>query len=116
MDTPQEIEVWFILPGLRREFVVALKRQGIAQKKIARLLNISEPAVSQYLSNKRGATTFNDALHKEIDASAGKIIAKKSDFRTELQKMLRIIKKTRFICGVCHEHLDTEDDCEVCYV
>ena len=32
MDTPQEIEVWYVLPALRREIAIALKKQGLKQK------------------------------------------------------------------------------------
>ena len=50
---PQEIEVWHIIPAIRKELVVALKEKGNSQKKIADLLNLSEAAVSQYLKLKR---------------------------------------------------------------
>lgn len=116
MDTPQEIEVWFILPGLRREFVMALKKQGMPQREIANILNMTEPAVSQYLNNKRGITRFNQTIIKKIAIAAEKIKKGQSSLRQELQKMLKIIKDTKFICGVCHDHLNTTEDCKVCYV
>ena len=51
---PQEIEVWYILPAIRRELVVVLKEKGISQKKIAEMVGIVQSAVSQYLAGKRG--------------------------------------------------------------
>ena len=52
---PQEIEVWYIIPAIRRELTkILIKQYNLKQKKVAMLLGISEAAISQYLSNKRG--------------------------------------------------------------
>ena len=50
---PQEIEVWYVLPAIRKELVVTLKEKNLTQKKIAEFLNITEAAVSQYIKQKR---------------------------------------------------------------
>ncbi|MFH1405899.1 MAG: hypothetical protein ABIG52_01635 [Nanoarchaeota archaeon] len=50
---PQEIEVWYILPAIRKELVLALKEKGHTQKEIASFLNVTEPAISQYTKEKR---------------------------------------------------------------
>ncbi|MFH1328275.1 MAG: hypothetical protein ABIH76_05470, partial [Candidatus Bathyarchaeota archaeon] len=51
--TPQEIEVWYVLPALRREFAKAFLETGMKQKDIAKIMEINEPAISQYLKAKR---------------------------------------------------------------
>ena len=116
MDTPQEVQVWYILPAIRRELVLNLKLLGLKQKDIALLLNITEPAVSQYLKNKRGSDIrFSKKIKDEIKKSSKKIIENKKLFRTELQKLIRLVKDTRFLCTVCNEHTGTNEDCEICY-
>ena len=53
---PQEIEVLFILPALRRELSKELiKTYGITYEKTGKLLGITKAAVSQYISHKRAA-------------------------------------------------------------
>ena len=115
MDTPQEVEVWFVLPALRKQFVIALKKQGLKQKEIAKIMNLSEPAVSQYIKDKRGNNVnFSEKVVKDIEKSSQKIQDKIS-YRKEFQKMFMKIKKSRMICEICHDHIDSNDNCEICY-
>ena len=115
MDTPQEVEVWFVLPALRRLFVLSLKKQGLKQKKIALILGITEPAISQYLRNKRGDNIkFSEDIIKDVDDSCSRIV-NNSSFRTEFQNILKKIRETRYICSVCHDHTDSKENCKICY-
>jgi uncharacterized protein len=117
MDTPQEIEVWLILPTIRKQLALSLKEQGMKQKEIAKSLNLTEAAVSQYLNKKRGdEVKFDKEILSKIRGSASQIISKKSSVRTELQKILRDIKSNKFICGVCHTHTSSEKGCSICFV
>ena len=52
---PQEIEVLYILPAIRRELTIEMKKIGLEQKKIAEYLCVTEAAVSQYLNSKRAS-------------------------------------------------------------
>ena len=63
---PQEIEVWYIIPALRREFASILKEKGFPQKQIAEKLKLTESAVSQYLKLKR-AKDLEVAAKKKYD-------------------------------------------------
>ncbi|MCM2326186.1 MAG: helix-turn-helix domain-containing protein [Candidatus Woesearchaeota archaeon] len=115
METPQEIEVWLILPAIRRQFVIALKKYGIKQKEIARMMGITEPAVSQYLNRKRGDNIeFGKIIMAAIEQSAKRIV-EGATFMSELQSIMRLIKKSRFICEVCQEHNHTDGKCDICY-
>ena len=116
MNTPQEIVVWFIIPALRRQFVIELKKHKLKQKEIASLLNLTEAAVSQYLKKKRGEKiTFDAEIKKEVKKSAEKIVNKKSNFRKELQIILRKLEQTRFVCSVGHKYMGVPEDCNICY-
>ena len=115
MDTPQEVEVWFVLPALRKLFVVSLKKQGLKQNKIAKLMNITESAVSQYLKNKRGDTIkFSNEIINTVLKSTLKI-ANHEKYKLEFQKILRKIKKSKFMCTVCHDHTNSKENCNICY-
>jgi predicted transcriptional regulator len=71
-----EEAVWFILPIIRKEFAQCLvKDYGFTQRKTAEKLGITESAVSQYLSKKRGDFKIQDAkITKEIKKSVQRIV------------------------------------------
>ncbi len=52
--TPCEELFWSFLPALRGEFVRAMVKQKMKRKDITKLMGLSEPAISQYLKDKRG--------------------------------------------------------------
>src|SRR3989344_2771652 len=112
METPQEVEVWYVLPALRRQLAVCLKKEGMRQKDIAITLNLTEPAVSQYLKKKRGEDIkFDTELKKQIFLSAKALVKDKTKARHEIQKLMRKINDGRFLCNVCHDHANTPKDC-----
>jgi hypothetical protein len=45
---PQEIEVWYIIPAIRKELAKRLvQHHEVAQKDVAELLGVTEAAISQ---------------------------------------------------------------------
>jgi predicted transcriptional regulator len=71
-----EEAVWFTLPIIRKEFAQCLvKDHGLTQRKTAEKLGITESAVSQYISKKRGDFKIQDSsVQKEIKKSAQRIV------------------------------------------
>lgn len=69
---PCEHIIWDILPSIRKEFARSLiKIYSLNQKQVAEILKLTPPAVSQYLSNKRGGIEITDKeILSEIDKSA----------------------------------------------
>ena len=63
---PQEIEVRYILPSLRKELAIQMNKKGLKQRKIANLLGLTPAAISQYIKEKRGSIKFQDKIQKEI--------------------------------------------------
>lgn len=97
---PQEIELFYVLPALRREIAACMKSKGLSQKAIAKLLGITEPAVSQYFSAKRAKTVkFSDKILGEIHASAPKITNHNS-LVSETQKLLHMAREEGVVCQV----------------
>lgn len=114
---PQELEVYYILPALRRELAKALKQNGKNQKQIAELFGISEAAVSQYVHAKRGAdVTFTEEMKNTIKDAATRI-ADKVAFLRETQQLMRKIWGDRVICDVCHNQngCAVPKNCTVCF-
>src|SRR3989344_3973588 len=98
LTQPQEIEVFYIIPTLRRQLAISMKKQGLKQRQIASLLEIEDAAVSQYISQKRGnKIQLSRTIQKEITKSASLIRDKLSLIR-ETQRLLKIIKATRELC------------------
>ncbi|RLI58198.1 MAG: hypothetical protein DRP09_00220 [Candidatus Thorarchaeota archaeon] len=73
---PQEVEVWYVLPAVRREIAKAMKgmevervsedgevrTHKITQKEIAGMLGVTEPAITQYLLKKKGKRSRGDQV------------------------------------------------------
>tara|TARA_Y100000310_G_C20595380_1_gene770237 strand:+ start:750 stop:1106 length:357 start_codon:yes stop_codon:yes gene_type:complete len=113
---PQEIEVWYIIPSIRRELAKALKGKGLPQKEIALTLGITEPAVSQYLHDKRASgIEFDEKLLKLVNKSAEILIQDPKRTVNEIQLILGNIRNSKLMCEV-HRKYDSElGDCEVCF-
>ncbi len=108
---PQEIEVFYILPTLRREIAVAMKKNGLKQTKIAELLHIETATVSQYINKKRGNKIILDPLIKaEIKKSIPKITDKVS-FIQETQRLLRLARQSGALCQIHRQLEDLPDHC-----
>ncbi|MFH1072401.1 MAG: helix-turn-helix domain-containing protein [Nanoarchaeota archaeon] len=110
--TVQELEVWYIIPSIRKQLAEVMKKKGLTQTKIAGILGITEAAVSQYLKSKRAAKViFSETMKKEIEKSAEKLMAKKSQ-RSEVQRLVKLAEKNLSVCGVCKEHVE---GCHMCF-
>ncbi len=114
MLMPQEIEVWYVLPAIRKELAKAMSAKGIRQKEIARLLNTAESAVSQYLKEKRAMEIeFDSEIKQEIVKSAEKIIIDNSQLMTEMKRICEIARQKKVICQI-HKAKGYSKECEVC--
>ena len=97
---PQEIEVFYVIPALRKHLAVQMKANGLKQKDIATLLGIEDAAVSQYINNKRGdKIKFDENISREIVKSA-KNIKDHLTLLNETQRLLNLIRKTGALCKI----------------
>lgn len=109
---PQEIEVFYIIPSLRRALAESMAERGMKQKDIAILLGINTAAISQYRSNKRGnQVQFSPEVQTEIQKSATLIKDKLSYFK-ETQRLLRHIRTTNALCQIHKQFTDIPLGCE----
>ncbi len=103
---PQEIEVWYIIPAIRKELAKQLtSKHGLSYEKAGKLLGISKAAVSQYISNKRANNIkISENVKTEISKSAEIILNTPQKTIGEIQKILRYMKTTNSSCDVCKKY------------
>lgn len=118
MNTPQEIEVWYILPSIRRELAKVMKKDyNLTQRNIANILGVTEAAISQYKSSKRAKSVdFSEEFKKEIETSVKKIVENKNVVVYEIQKLCNLAKNKKFLCKI-HAKFDKEVPvgCNLCF-
>jgi len=114
---PQEIEVWYIIPAIRRELAKSMVELGLAQKQIADKMGITEAAVSQYISNKRAKeVAFSNAVLDEIKSSTKKIIYDEKLLVPEMVRLTKLTGVKQVMCDI-HKKQDVNlpDGCDVCF-
>ncbi len=112
---PQEIEVFYILPAIRREMALAMKAAGVKQKDIAKLLCVEESTISQYLNNKRAASF---RLSGKVVKAAAKSVPRIRDrvsMIAEIQSLLALAKRDGVLCEVHNSVSDVPMGCDVCF-
>jgi predicted transcriptional regulator len=108
---PQEVEVFYIIPGLKREIALCLKRKGVKQNKIAELLQVQTATISQYLHNKRGGKIeFNQETLSEISL-ATELITDKISYLGQMQKLMKLIRRNGTLCKVHKQVSDVPKNC-----
>lgn len=120
MLQPQEIEVWYLLPAIRREIAKELvKEHKFKQKDVAKVMSITTAAVSQYLHNKRGKDIdFPSevvAMMKEATNAIANDMSSQKVFVFEVQKVLRLIENNGFICQIHRKYDEVPTQCLGCY-
>ena len=111
---PQEVEVYHIIPALRRELAITMKELGLSQRKIAELLHLTEAAVSQYFSKKRGSDIDFDAKIKTEIKKSAKSITDDQHVVGEIQRLLEIIRNTKAICDIHKKYATLPSKCDYC--
>ena len=112
---PQEIEVWYIIPAIRKELASCLIRNySITYEKVGEMMGITKAAVSQYLSNKRAAKIkIHENALKEVCKSCELIVAKKKTTSQEILRVLEFIRNKNLPCEVCDKSTQgVLGDCE----
>jgi predicted transcriptional regulator len=121
---PQAIELYYLIPSLRKQLAIALIKRGLKQKEVARLLSLTPSAISQYLSGKRAANKI-EVLAGAIEESAekiksrvgkvGKIDKDKVYAHKELLRLIKIAEKKGIACELCKAHNKINCKDKICY-
>lgn len=116
MKIPCEVVAKDILPMIRRELSIKLvKVHGISQADVARRLDLTDAAISQYIRDKRGVQTYKDLdcykkFSEELDRSAA-IVAEGGDTTTELCRLCAIVKESGLMAEIYHRQTGTYPRC-----
>jgi uncharacterized protein len=113
---PQEIEVWYVLPQIRRAIAMEMKKRKLSQLEIARMLDVTPSAVSQYVNSKRAkANFFTNDIFKKISKAVDKIIKNEDVLYNEIQSILTIVRDRGLLCKIhkCYE-AERPEECNIC--
>lgn len=110
MLLPQEIEVWYVLPAIRRAMCKELIAQGLTQRKTAKLFRLTEAAVSQYVNSKRaGKVKFRSKFMVELKNVCTMIREGKMTAYEGLQILSKEFRQSGQICAI-HRKLEKPED------
>ncbi len=118
---PQEIIVWYVLPGIRRVLTNTLINDyNMPQTQIAKRFGLTEPAISQYKDkvgkkNIRGKKVeFEPAVMDYILEAARRIAEEDSYAPREVQRILKFIEKGKYLCQFHRQYGLVHQKCQIC--
>ncbi len=116
MTVACEKMVRYVLPWIRKEFAVIMVNElELSQVQVAKKLDVTEPAISQYLSSKRGnEIKINDEKILQEVKEAAVRINKGSNLSKEICKMCRLIRMANAIPDVYRQKVGTIQEFEEC--
>jgi predicted transcriptional regulator len=127
---PQELEVWYVLPSLRREMARLMIKKGMPQKDIAGILGVTEPAVTQYklAKSKRSRgdviaipNSFTPEIAKSVDTMVNAWNSREPDtyvyqaMTKEVNRLIRAMRDAGIMCDVHRGQCEqVEEECRAC--
>ena len=113
---PQEIEVWYVIPAIRAELSKQMLKLGLSQADIAKKLDISRAAVTQYVKNKRANDIeLDENTKKKVKIAAKKCVEENASVMKEVQIILDDLKKEGCLCRF-HKQVENVDcECSACF-
>jgi len=122
MILPEELASKSVIPAIRALIVKRLvEDHGMTQQEAAKLLGVTQPAVSKYLHEKRGAAIKLIGI-REIDQATTEIAEMVSTQKAQpIEVMSRIeaaceyVRRNRYMCDL-HKKLEPGMDIDSCHV
>ena len=97
---PQEIEVWYILPAIRKKIALKLAKD-LPQKDVAEIMGVTPAAISQYKKQKRAKEEiFDKEMEKELEISVKNIIKDNNNLGDEIIRLNSLMKKKGIVCKI----------------
>jgi hypothetical protein len=122
MILPEELASKSVIPAIRALVVKRLiEDHGMTQQEAAKLLGVTQPAVSKYLHAKRGAAIKLTGI-KQIDQATDEIAELVSSKRVpQIEIMSKIeaacdyVRRNRYMCDL-HKKLEPAMDTNSCHI
>lgn len=122
MILPEELASKSVIPALRALIVKRLvEDHGMTQQEAAQLLGVTQPAVSKYLHEKRGAAIRLIGI-REIDQATTEIAemvssqkAKPIEVMSRIEAACEYVRRNRYMCDL-HKKLEPGMDIDSCHV
>ena len=118
MKPPCEIVVWYVIPAIRSELAKELLNLGMKQKDVSELMDITQPAVSQYITDKRGSGIKLDDNVKQMikdfafELSIGESI--KADLIPRTCSICKNVSPTEVMEQLGINKSELDEDCQSC--
>ena len=118
MKPPCEIVVWYVIPAIRSELAKELLNLGMKQKDVSELMDITQPAVSQYITDKRGSGIKLDddvrAMIKQFARELSEGEATKADLISRTCNICKNVKTVDVLEQLNIDKSELGDDCQTC--
>jgi len=122
MILPEELASKSVIPAIRALIVKRLvEEHDMTQQEAAKLLGVTQPAVSKYLHQKRGAAIRLGGI-KEIEQATTEIAdlvsnhkAKPAEVMSKIEAACEYVRRNRYMCDL-HKRLEPEFDVNSCHV
>lgn len=122
MILPDELAAKSVIPAIRAIVVRRLvEEHGLTQQEAAKLLGVTQPAVSKYLHHKRGIAIDLDKV-REVERAASQIVnllltreTRPVQVMTKLQEASDYVRRHRLMCDL-HKKLEPDLDVETCHI
>ena len=118
MKPPCEIVVWYVIPAIRSELAKDLLALGMKQKDVSELMDITQPAVSQYITDKRGSgIELSPNVKEMVKELAGQLCngeAKKTEIIGRTCSICKHIKIGDVLKQLNIDKNDLDEDCQGC--
>ena len=118
MKPPCEIVVWYVRPAIRSELAKELLNLGMKQKDVSELMDITQPAVSQYITDKRGSgIKLDDDVKAMIQKFASELAegeATKAELIPRTCKICKNVKTEDVLEQLNIDKSELGEDCQTC--
>ena len=122
MILPEELASKSVIPAIRALIVKRLVQEhGMTQQEAAKLLGVTQPAVSKYLHQKRGVAIRLNGI-REIDEATTEIAdmvssrkVKPIEVMSKIEAACAYVRRNRYMCDL-HKKLEPGIDVEACHV
>lgn len=117
LKQPCEVAIWHVVPCIRACLSRELVKMDLTQKAVGNLLGISQSAVSQYVSEKRGKIRKRDPrTYKMITDLAEDLVQEEvDDLSKRICRICRTVQQNEELlgyCGVPEEQVNQITVCE----